>query len=136
MSDEIVKFNPNDLAEQLRAKIRVELADLMPKEVWDKLLSTEIDKFLNDQKPNVSYQGRAKIPSGLSQVVQEELGTMMREKIRDLLKTQEWAGYWDSQNQVIGTKVEELIIKNAPNIIQKLLENAIQEVIKNLQYTA
>ncbi len=134
MSTAVAKnFEAHNVAEVLREKIRIEIADLMPPEMWKELLEQEVKAFL---EPQPHRHGHGRGPSGLGQIVQEELRTLARARIKETLDSDEWKGEHKAYGEYeISQKVKELLTENAGAILHQLLGSAIQQSVQGLHYS-
>ena len=131
MSDnEMVKFDPSQLADQLKAKIRFELSKVLPEEVWEGLIKKEIDLFMNDTI--VKEYGRAQtIQSGIGKVVCEILTEESRKRLKEILNSDDWRNQWvDTGNrETVGEAVKELLIKGGPIIFASFVGEVVTKAI-------
>ena len=61
MTDEIAtkeQWNPQDMAAQVRDKIRLQVAELIPPEMWKQLIEDEVRKFTTVTTERHGYQNR------------------------------------------------------------------------------
>lgn len=134
-SKEVAKpFDSAALAEQLRDKIRADLAELMPPEMWKSLLQSEIDKFL---KPGgtVGYgRSEQKLPSPFAKIVLQVLETETRERVKQLLQSDDWCGHFDGFEHKVSKKVAELVTEHSSDILSAILRDAVQQVVSGMQH--
>lgn len=128
-------YDPATLAENLRTKIRLEIAELMPPNVWQELLRTEINKFLEPTTKRrgsgySSYSGTT--PSGLETLVHGVLRDMLKEMLKKELSSPEWASFWDGQRQTMGPKMEQLVKDVAPDLMTALLKSAMSNFVSEV----
>jgi len=130
-----IEFDPRALAEQLRDKIRVDMATLMPDEMWEALLKKEMETFFEKQT-TTDYHGRRTVdrPSVFHEIVTEIMREETKKRVRDMLNKPEWDGFWDGQEQRAGEKIEELIKKNAGAILASVLSESISSVVGQMRH--
>lgn len=130
-------FDSGALADQLRDKIRVDMAELMPPEVWRNLLKSEIEAFFEPRKIT-DYHGRPTgktEPSVFRTVVESVIKDEAKKHLVDMLQQPEWAGFWEGHRHLAGIKIRDLIREAAPDIVAALLGDAIQRAVDQMQYT-
>lgn len=134
MTTEIAKpfdFDPGKLAEQLRDKIRIDMAKLMPDAMWEGLLKKEADKFFAEETERRSY-GKLQVITDFGRVVNEVLEEETKRRVKEMLSSSEWAGYWGGQGEVAGERIKELVLENSSQILASLLANSIQGVVSQM----
>ena len=129
-----VRIDAASLAEQLKDKIRLDLAELMPEEVWQKLVQEQIHSFLTEEPPSNHWEERnKKNPPLLRKIVHDVLGQIAREKVKEMLATPEWEGFWDGERKMAGVHIETLIKENASEILFGLLQQSFQGVVSQMK---
>lgn len=130
-------FDPNTLADQLRDKICIDLANLMPPEVWEQLLNAEIRRFTVERLIPTSshYRERERTQSDLGSIVADILSAEAKSRVKAMLATDDWGQHWwnGANNDQIGAEVRKLVVENADVILSNVLASTIQEVINNLR---
>jgi hypothetical protein len=126
-----VDFNPAALAGQLRDKIRVDMATLMPDEMWQEFLKAEIERFFLPTQEQDTYHTHRTVekPPEFRAIVNEAMREETKKRVIEMLNTEEWRGFWDGQTQKAGKKVEELIKENASVILSAVLSESMQNVV-------
>jgi|GEM_PF-2228109 len=137
---EIVKFDPTKLADHLKDKIRLDIAELMPEEMWQGLLKNEIEKFITEQPAGNGYSNRT-TSSDLSKLTKEILKKELEKKIGEYFAGEEWAGKWESRGTggpqaLLGKAVKEIIVDNADIMFENMIAGAVSSVLRQLKDTA
>lgn len=126
-------FDPAGLAEQLRDKIRVDMATLMPDEMWQELLEKEVKTFFQSREDR-QYGGRPKILASVFHgIVIDVLREETRGRVKEMLNSKEWVGFWENSKLTAGEEIKELITKNAPEILSALLANSLQGAVQSMR---
>ena len=124
-SDAIAEFNPHNLADQLRDKIRIDMAELMPPEMWQALLRTEIEGFFKG-KETKDYRGNvSRSPSAFHGIVHEEMTKIAKKLVAEKLEA-EWDAGWNAK---AGELIMDLIKQNAGEFLSTLLADQMQGMI-------
>lgn len=124
MSTELAKFDPNKLAEQLKDKIRFDLVNFLPDEVWQQMLSREIQAFLDVSD---------KAPHNLRTVVREVLAQNAKAKILEVLNDPEWNNHYVNNKLVVGEAVLDLMKNNMNEIFASMLSEVMTRVMNNIR---
>ena len=127
------KINPASLAENLQARIRTDLVDLIDPESWKKLLEQEIKKFITQTEVK-DYHRTKVVPSGLSVICQELLAQMAKEEIKKLLNPNGvWNEHGDTLSDTVKTSLEQFIKDNWSQMLQTGLAKALAGVLSTLE---
>jgi hypothetical protein len=129
MSTEIAKFDPNKLAEQLKDKIRFDLVNFLPDEVWQQMLSREIKAFLDVAD---------KSPHNLRTVVREVLAQNAKAKILEILNDPDWQNTYDYTNngsvkEKVGEAILDMMKNNMGEIFASMLSEVMAKVVNNIR---
>lgn len=132
MSEHVKPFQPQDLMEGVKAKIRATFVDLIPDDAWDNMVKTEVDRYFK----NHLTTGR-QVPSytPFSKFIQNQLEEFCKEKFKEYLNTDEFKSTWDSEGNLMMSKaVEETLVNNAGNILANILGGAMTSALQNSTY--
>lgn len=116
-------------------RVRGTIADLIPEDAWTAMVQKEVDLFLKETtREAYGYQNRNqdRVPSGLATVVLKVLEEETRKRVLALLDLPEWGANWNVEGQV-SHAVKELVVAHAPEIVQSLLGNAVQQFVQNMR---
>lgn len=95
MAEEIVKFDPSKLVDQVRERIQNTFAELIPEEEWKKLVQREIDEFLKPRRVTKNSWGNEVFEEGsFARLINAELSAMLKKLIADELATEKWHPWW------------------------------------------
>ncbi len=131
MSDEITEYNPDQVMQNVRDKIKATFADLIPDEHWNKLIENEINVFIKSSEDR--YGNKAH--SELRILVHEEARAFCKEKIKEILKEDErFQGYYDKDGNYksVSEALEKILVKRAPEIFFDIISGAVGEIISNM----
>ena len=122
MSGDIQKaseFDPRDLATRLRDKIRVDMAELMPDDVWTGLLEAELQSFFKPKKTQQRQHPYREIeePSPFSVIVQEEMSKLVKAKIVERVRVKLMAEV-DKATGEFDTQVMDYITANVSTMVE------------------
>lgn len=141
-AEEAIKaFEVNDATKELKSKMQLAFAALIPEEQWDELLKAEFEKFIKPQYKQ-GYHNREKHPSKLSVLAQSCINDMFKEKIEESLKSGNWTGYTDwvegkGSVYMVSDAVEEYLNKHKEEFVEialkQLIGHTIQEAIATMQ---
>jgi len=120
------------LAQKLKDKIHLDLAELMPDEMWEKVLQEHINTFLNRHTEQDQYGRARERPPLLQQIVHSVLEEQARAKIKKMLESEEWTEFWEDGKQMAGIRIEKLIKENAAEILYALLQQSFQNVVSQM----
>jgi hypothetical protein len=132
----VTPFDPKALGDQLKDKIHVDIASLMPDEMWAELLQGEINSFLTKRTERHGYnnQNERVVPSRLSTIVESILTEMTKAKVKELLSGPDWVSFWDGTEQKAGAEIKKLVVENADKILGNVLQSSIQAAVEQMQY--
>lgn len=129
MSTDIAKkteFDPRDLAERLRDKIRVDMADLMPDEMWEGLLEKELKTFFEPKVIKSGYRNEDSktVPSPFSVLVHGEIESLVKDKLTERIRVKLGAEV-DKRTGELDTTVMKFIEANAGRLLESWFAGAM-----------
>lgn len=113
--------------DNLRDKIRFNLAEAIPEDVWQQMIQKEIDDFM-EPKVKATYAPEVKY-SDFQMLVRHELQEACKVRLRALLSSPEWDVYWDGTRHTTSKFVTKFFQENAAVVIEGLLGKAFQDAI-------
>jgi hypothetical protein len=140
----IEAFNMDNAAKALRAKLQNAFVELIPEEQWEALLKEEFEKFLKPYTEKSQY-GRSydkEVPSKLSQVCNEILTNMFKERLKHELASPDWFEPWVSEPAKDGmTPIAHMVFvylnQNKEELIEaafaRFIGNAVQAAVKHIR---
>lgn len=117
--DEIKKFDPNDIANTLKDKVKQEFVNLIPEEYWDTFIADTTKKFMEND---------------LESVVKEALKADSNKKILTYLN-EDLNNNWNAKKNrnVLDNRLKELIVNLAPQMFAEMMEQMIMTMMQNLR---
>lgn len=131
---ELKPFNPQDIMQGVRDKIKASFVDLIPEEHWNQLVQNEIDKFF---KPVEQYNGYGNRPmtSDFSSLINSCLKDYTQEKIKEYMNGTEFRAIWDSNgNQGISTGIAKILTENSGQIFTQMIGQIFQIKFQEMSY--
>lgn len=127
-------FSAGAMASELKDKIRLDVAKLMPDEQWEQLLREEIQVFLRSSSRKNTYGDTIHQPSALRRIVDEVLRERTKVCVSEMLSTDEWAGFWDGQKRTAGKEIERIAKEAGPDIVKGLIGDAISSMVDSMKH--
>jgi|GEM_PF-2636265 len=128
---EVAEFNPADLMQGVRDKIKATFVSLIPVEHWDQLCQKEIDVFF---KEGDGYRGNSRDwgkMSDFQKICFEEFEVLTRTKIKEMLESYT-SNEWGNNNSKISENLEKLIKEHSAEIFTSMLGGMFQTAINNM----
>ena len=126
---EIEKFDPHQFAQQLKDKIRLDIAEFLPPDQWEQQIENEVIVFLKERQVDEGgYHSKIVTkPSELSEIVRE----VMREETKKHLSGRlSRLTCWNDAE--LDPLIEKIIRENMEDVMKGLIGNALQNLISNL----
>lgn len=157
MDNNIEKFDPSQLMEGVKDRIKATFVSMIPDDVWNQMVEREIYIFTEGRikqeydystkqykEVRVPYQGDIekdqwgnKKPddiSPLQEMIRQGLRDKFKEDIDKYLKSSEYQAVWDQYGMMTVSKaIEEIIVKNSGIILQNALGELMQRGFENLR---
>lgn len=140
----IAKEAPDDFMEQIKDKIRLEFAEMVPEDKWREMVHSAVDSFFksHERKQNHHPYNCEIVKSPFDTIVHQLLVDEITEKMQAYFMSPEWQGQWglvslsgSECSYVASERMKELMIECAPEIIQRMLGNTLQNAIQGLQFS-
>jgi hypothetical protein len=127
MGDELVKFDPRQFAEQLKDKIRLDIAQFLPEDEWKSLIEAEVKGFIEGRwEKEDYYRDRQRYyPSGLRLSV---LAIMEAETQRFV---KEYMTQYQNYSGQVSVKVDDVISQNLDGLVRAAMGPFLQRVFNN-----
>ena len=132
MSDgkELAAYDPEKLMDSVKAKIRSEFVNLMPDSAWSALVKKSMDSFFDKKQ---DYYGRQQSQSEFDTLVVKLVNEDAQKRIQAILAGPAWASQWENGEQLVSEAMAKLITENAAQIVARLLGQAMQGVVSQMQ---
>lgn len=134
MSEAITTWKPEDAVAQLKERIRLEFAQMIPAEQFAAMVQSVIIEFT--EKREVGY--RVNKVSSFDQVVIDELSEATKIEVQKFIKGPQWTGRWTDNGrggQEASERIGQLLQEHGPKILNNWIGQAMQHIIQQLQFT-
>ena len=107
------------LDERIAEKVGKDLVDLIPKDQWQALVSSQINKFMQETAP---------------EVIQKILNEKMMEDVRAILDGHALETEWNAMTgETTILIIKEMIMKTTPEIMSAMLAPAMSGLLNDLR---
>jgi hypothetical protein len=136
MTNEIVPFDTASVSDAIRAKIRLEVVNLIPETAWKEMIEREVKAFMEPTPATRDYYGGIipAQPSGCAQIIRDVIGAKVKEitkeKLGEFMAVQ-WSN--DLQTQTVSKAVIEMATQAAPQILAELMKAFVQHAVVSLR---
>lgn len=113
MSNEIVKFE-----DSVKERMKGIIADLIPEERWDSIVSATIADFEQNDLPNL---------------VKAELKDKYKEIISIELNKPEWMTQWGMVGEEVSEMVSSVLVDSAPQILASMFGGVAQSIVQDIR---
>lgn len=126
MGQDIKKFNAEEAMNSVKDKIKDAFVSLIPDEQWNEMVKTEVNKYFAETEDYNGYSNRQRT-SGFSRTVFSLLDSEVNIRVTDYLKENFQLIWYNSNGEAkCNAKVEEMITKNAGQILADMIGASIQ----------
>lgn len=129
----ITPWKPEDAVAQLKERIRLEFAQMIPADQFTAMVRAVITEFTN--KKGTGYVQRDKV-SDFDQVVINELSEATKTEVQKFLNGPEWKGRWAADGiggMEASERIGQLLKEHGATILNNWIGQAIQQVLTQLQ---
>lgn len=117
MSNDVATLQ--SVQDKVRERITQSFADLIPRELWDKMVSAELDRITKHLLPGI---------------VQEAAKAQLTETIKAQLSTPEWQQRWGGNGGELASEALEKILRQvAPDLVAALFGNFAQRIVEAMR---
>ena len=117
----------------IKERIQKDFAKLMPDEKFQALVEHEV-KWFQEEREVPSYRpGKRYEPSPLVQLVRNELEKMFKSKLKEILDSPDYRGFWDANKESPGKVVKEIIKELSPQLWEMILAEQAQVIISHIR---
>lgn len=129
MTADLVKFDTNTIINNVRDRIKMTFASLIPDEQWTSMIQVEVDKFfkIKDQTHH-----EVKRVSDFTSLVVDVLKEHASDRIQEFLEKYA-SDVWHGSDIAASEKLRTLIINNAKDIFLSVFESSFQNVINSMR---
>lgn len=125
---DIQKFDPATLMNGVRDRIKATFISLIPDEQWEQLVQKEVDDFFKQKED--SY--RREYKSDFQHVCRSVIHELATEKAKEFMKDYENT-MWSNGKIIVNHKLKELIVSQAPDILESIIGSYFQTAINNMK---
>lgn len=117
------------IQDKIRDRIRADFVELMPEDVWGKMVESVVETFTNPEK---DHYGRATgKPSPLHQLIAKEIEELARQSINQELAKLD-AGYWNSYGgKTASEAVMKMVTENMTDIMASIQSSMANMMVAN-----
>lgn len=157
MDNNIEKFDPSQLMEGVKDRIKATFVSMIPDDVWNQMVEREIYIFTEGRikqeydystkqykEVRVPYQGDIekdqwgnKKPddiSPLQEMIRQGLRDKFKEDLDKYLTSDDYQIFWNEHGTpVVSKAIQEIIVKNSGAILRNVLEELMQRGFENLR---
>lgn len=128
----VSQWKPEDAVKNLKERIRLEFASMIPDQQFAAMVRSVIDDFLKIKESG--YQRDRK--SDFDSVVISELTEATKMEVKKFLASSSWQGKWDPllNRNGVSEAIGNILQEKGTLILNAWIGQAIQEVIRQLQY--
>lgn len=128
---EIEKFDPSQLMQGVKDRVRATFVSLIPDEHWQAMIQKEVDDFFKETEWSYSHSRETR--SSFGTICLDVLNQLTKEKL--IVAMQDYKStLWNSNTQQyqMSDALKDLMIKHAPEIFAATLGNMFQQVINSV----
>jgi len=133
MGNDVEKFDPSQLMQGVKDRIKAEFVGLIPEEQWQEMVKREVDIFFKERDRGYHSKNHQ---SDFGQLVHNLLRDEVTERINTYLKGEEFETVWTGPGTATVSKaVKEIIIENSgemlANMVGGMVSQGIQRAAQN-----
>ena len=135
MSTEITKFDPAQIAEGLKDKIRAEVANLIPDVVLKQMIESVTNEFINGRRSNNYSQDMVFDGNTLRGIVTEQIKQRLIKATVTELDKPEWQVKFDNAGrQMAGDAMRQCIVENADALLVQLMSAVTATAVQQMRF--
>ena len=123
------KFDPSQLMQGVKDRIKATFVSLIPDEQWSQMVDTEVKSYFAKNSEGYRNEFRSKFTETVYDVLREET----KAKVKDIINHPDFAIHWEGNNQKVSVAMKQLIIDKIPEIMASAMENMVGSAIQNLK---
>lgn len=126
----VQKFDPSQLMEGVRDRIKATFVSLIPDAQWEELVKAECDKFFQIKENYSSYD---KV-SPFGRIVEQELAAKTKEMIKEYLGKEWTTTYWNGgATDNLNENLKKLIVEKSGEVLIGTLGSMLQATINQMK---
>lgn len=132
---ELTKFNPQDIMQGVRDKIKASFVELIPEEHWNQMVQTEVDSFFQKNIKLDQYDSRNRYVSSFEMMLNAELKKFAEEKIKEYLNGPEFQQEWGNHGgPKVSAGLSKIIVENSGAILTEMIGGILQMKLQQARY--
>lgn len=131
MSNEVQKFDPAQLMNGVRDRIKATFVSLIPDEQWEQLVKKEVDTFFAEDSRYYSRNNN-RDPSPFQQICRQVFEELTRDRLREYMSQFE-SSTWDNQGPKLNEELKKMLIEAAPDLLVSMLRVQVQNVVNSMK---
>lgn len=126
---DVQKFNPSDLMDSVREKIKATFVSLIPEDAWTAM----IEKVKNDFFTSKTEYNRT-IPSEFETLVKSLLGKEIEARMKEYFESPEWKETWDKNGKMVAAEaIRKIVVENSGEILMATMMQPMAYAIQNIK---
>src|SRR5579863_781053 len=124
---ELQKFDPAQLMNGVRDRIKATFVSLIPDEQWESMIKKEVDAFFDEDR---KYRSNYETHSQFKDICYSVFKDITREKLHDYMSTFT-SDVWDNGMPVLNEQLKKALIESAPEILTSMFKSMFQQAVNN-----
>jgi hypothetical protein len=129
MTDALATFQVDDAAKQLRERIKLAFVEMFTDEQWEHLVKQEFAAFCKRREVPDGYSRTKMAPSMLSELCQEAMTELAKEKIIEAIRGDGCNGFASYIDGVVTGKLREHIQAHREELLDAMLQSLFGQAI-------
>lgn len=125
---ELLKFDPSQLMQGVKDRVKATFVALIPDEQWDQMVKKEVDDFFSRKNMWEDYKEASPFQL-LCRSVFEDISKC---KIRDMLENLA-SDQWENNRPKMNEELRKMLIESAPDLFVNMLKNMFQNCINTVR---
>lgn len=117
------------IQDRVRDRIQSEFIQLIPKDMWDKMVADELQKFITTYPAKNHWD--KDIPSPLARLIQEQIEAVAKAKIREEFSTGRWTANWNGVSYEASEATKKLVVEHGDLILKTILKQMMEMIAQN-----
>jgi len=133
---QIQKFDPAQLMQGVRDRIKSTFVSLIPDDQWEAMVKKESDGFFREKEINPHVNNR-QYKFDFQLLVRDELHKEAQARMKKYLESPEFSDTWDNHGNTVASKaVKDMFIENSGQILAGffagMFQNALGQITSQL----
>lgn len=133
--DEIKQFNPNDIMQGVKDRIKATFVDMIPDEQWESMIKKECDDFLNGRPNNSWGSNNGRYFPEFKKIVENELQEECKRRMKEYLSSKDFETTWVAYGEPVCCKaVEKIIIENSGSMLINMFGGIFSSMLDSFKH--